>query len=33
MNQATILYILLLPALGGIFTYYFIKLWDEWRER
>jgi hypothetical protein len=33
MTQETILMIILLPAVGGMFAWYFIDLWDEWRNK
>jgi hypothetical protein len=33
MNQATILAIILYPALGGILVWYMFELWDEWRRK
>jgi hypothetical protein len=32
MTQGTLLLILFLPALGGIFTAYLFELYDEWRQ-
>ena len=33
MTQATLLAIILYPALGGIFVWYLFELYDEWKRK